>query len=75
MKKALLAILAVLTVAGIWLLAGANGWLGSDEDPGELRAASRPAATMAARSTVQTETARVVVAHLRESRGLMRANK
>ncbi|MBW2397091.1 MAG: DUF3604 domain-containing protein [Deltaproteobacteria bacterium] len=60
MKKALLAILALLTVAGIWLLAGANGWLGSDEEPGELRAASRPAATMAARSTVQTETARML---------------
>ncbi len=37
MKKALLAIVALLTVAVIWLFAAASGWLGSDEEPGEIR--------------------------------------
>jgi hypothetical protein len=60
MKKALLAIAALLTVAGIWLFAGANGWLGSDEEPGEIRAEPRSPATVEARSAVQIETARML---------------
>jgi hypothetical protein len=60
MKKSLLAIAVLLTLAGIWLLAGANGWLGSDEEPGEIRAEPRSAATVEARSAVQTETARML---------------
>ncbi len=60
MKKALLAIVVLLTVAGIWLFAGARGWLGSDEEPGEIRGESRPAATTLERSAAQTRTARML---------------
>ena len=58
MKKTLLAAGAFLFLGfGLWLFAGASGWLGSDEEPGEIHAASRPAATVEARSAVQAETA------------------
>ena len=61
MKKAVLSLLAVgLLVLGLWLFAGASGWLGSDEEPGEVHAAPRPAATMESRSAVQAETARML---------------
>ncbi|MCP4004378.1 MAG: DUF3604 domain-containing protein [bacterium] len=60
MKKVLLAVVALLLVAALWLFAGASGWLGSDEEPGEIRAKPRPAATVEERSTVQTETARML---------------
>ncbi|MDE0887745.1 MAG: hypothetical protein OSB70_19685, partial [Myxococcota bacterium] len=60
MKKALLAIVALLTVAVLWLFVAASGWLGSDEERGEIRAVSRPTATTLERSAVQTETARML---------------
>ena len=56
MLKAVLTVLAViLLVIGLWLFAGASGWLGSDEERGEIRAVSRPAATTLQRSAEQTE--------------------
>ncbi|MGE4607646.1 MAG: DUF3604 domain-containing protein, partial [Myxococcota bacterium] len=60
LKKALLALVGLLGLAALWLFAGANGWLGSNEEPGEIRAASRPTATTLKRSAVQSETARVL---------------
>ena len=48
MKKTLLAAGAFLFLGfGLWLFAGASGGLGSDEEPGEIHAASRPAAPRA----------------------------
>ena len=61
MLKKLLAGLAVLLFAlGLWVVAAANGWLGSDEAPGEIHAAPRPAATEEARSAVQADTTRML---------------
>jgi hypothetical protein len=44
MKKVLLAGLVLLVVAALWIYAGASGWLGSAEEPGEIHAEARPAA-------------------------------
>lgn len=44
---------------GLWLFAAASGWLGSQEEAGEIHAGSRPAATMEAQSAVQNATARM----------------
>ena len=60
MKKVLLAILVLLAVAGLWLFAAANGWLGSPEASGVIHAGGRPAATTKERAAVQTETARLL---------------
>ena len=46
MKKAML---IVLGLVGICLFAGARGWLGSDEELGEILEAPRPDATEAIR--------------------------
>jgi hypothetical protein len=60
MKKALLAVLALVVVAALWLYAAASGWLGSAEEPGEILAEARPAATMKERAAVQAGTARLL---------------
>ncbi|HIF94962.1 MAG TPA: DUF3604 domain-containing protein, partial [Myxococcales bacterium] len=60
MRNVLLVILAVLVVAGLWVFAGASGWLGSAEEPGEIHAGARPAATTQERAVVQAETARLL---------------
>ena len=61
MKKNLLAGVAFLLFGfGVWLFAAASGWLGSDEEAGEVHAAARPAETREAQSTAQTETARML---------------
>jgi hypothetical protein len=60
MKKALLVVLALLVAAGMWLFAGASGWLGSPEAPGEIHAEARPDATQESRDAVQAETARLL---------------
>jgi hypothetical protein len=59
-KKGLFVLAGLLGLAGLWLFAGASGWLGSDEDPGEIHAAPRPAATMEAQSAVQADTSRML---------------
>jgi hypothetical protein len=40
-KKLVLTVLALLVVGGLWLFATASGWLGSDEEPGEIHAGAR----------------------------------
>jgi hypothetical protein len=57
MKKA---ILIILGLAMLWLFAAVNGWLGSDEAPGEIRELPRPVASMEERINVQTDTARML---------------
>ncbi len=60
MKKVLLAVLALVVLAGLWLFAAANGWLGSAEEPGEIHAEPRPAAVKKQLSAVQAGTARLL---------------
>ena len=61
MTKKILAVVALLLFAfGVWIFAAASGWLGSDEDPGEVHASPRPVATMNAQTTVQADTARML---------------
>jgi hypothetical protein len=60
MKKALLAALAFLVVAALWLNTAASGWLGSDEAPGKIHAEARPASTQKERAAVQAGTARLL---------------
>ena len=55
MKKAILLVLGLVV---IWIFAAARGWLGSDEEPGQVREAPRPATIMQERSQTQAETAR-----------------
>jgi hypothetical protein len=60
MKKLGLALLVLLVLAAFWVFAGASGWLGSDEAPGEIHLRARAAATTNERADVQAETARLV---------------
>ncbi len=60
MKRIVLAVVAVLVLAGLWLLAGASGLLGSVEEPGEIYDGRRPGATDGARAALQAETARLL---------------
>jgi len=57
MKKG---ILAALGLVGIWILAATNGWLGTEEEAGEILEASRPKATMESRSATQAEAVRML---------------
>ncbi len=59
-KKALLVVAVLLLAFAAWLYAGANGWLGEIEAPGEIHAGARPADTVAAYADAQTETARLL---------------
>ncbi len=50
----------LLAVAGLWVFAGASGWLGSREAIGEIATTARPTATARQRAAVQGETARLL---------------
>jgi hypothetical protein len=60
MKKVLLAVLALIAVAALWLFAAANGLLGSVEAPGDIHAEERPAAVKKERAAVQAGTSRLL---------------
>jgi hypothetical protein len=60
MKKVLLAVFALIAVAALWLVAAANGLLGSDEAPGDIHAEERPAAVKKERAAVQAGTSRLL---------------
>jgi len=60
MKKLGLALVVLLFLAASWLFAGASGWLGSDEEPGDVHQRSRSTATTSERAGAQAETARLV---------------
>jgi len=61
MKTKILATLALVAlVFGLWVVAGAQGWLGSDETDGDLHSAPRPSATVEERRATQGETARML---------------
>jgi hypothetical protein len=56
----LLAVLAVLVIAALWLFAAASGFLGSDEEPGEIHTAARPPAVKKVLAAVQAGTSRLL---------------
>ena len=60
MKKALLAIAALLALVVLWIVLAANGCLGRAEAPGEIHAGTRPAETVEARAAAQAETAELL---------------
>jgi hypothetical protein len=60
MKLAGLALLVLLVLALLFVYAGASGWLGSDEEPGEVHAGRRPAATVEESASVQGEAAQLL---------------
>ena len=60
MKKVLLAVFAVLVIAALWLFAAASGFLGSDEEAGDIHAAARPPAVKNELAAVQAGTSRLL---------------
>ena len=60
MKRVVQVFLVILVLAGLWVTAGAYGWLGSAEEPGNVATTTRPSAASKARVDSLAAAARAV---------------
>ena len=63
--RALQILLAVAALGALWILAGAQGWLGAAEKPGEIEASARPGAVVDER--VEDQSAAATSLEIQES--------